>query len=164
MARRAERWPAVRLELIACIGLACGCATARPVVQTAGRSDDVHSPAGERIGYRVVRTCAVDGTANHIGIVGTGSGHVAAVANIDRLVEGWCAGISSCWARGYGYSCTGERMAIHVYISDWRDVDRAIDRIGAELHDGQLGDEVLIIVEPKQEAVRHSALVARVPF
>ena len=148
----------MRLELIACIALACGCATTHPLVQTAGKPDDVRSSAGERDGYRIVRTCAVDGTANHVGVVGTGSGHAAGVANADRIVEGWCAGLSSCWGHGYGYSCTGERPATHIYISDWRDVDRAIDLVGETLHDERLGDEVLIIVEPKLEVVRQSTV------
>jgi hypothetical protein len=151
------------LSLFISTAVACG-GTATPSVspKLAGQLADVHSQAGERAGYRVIRACTVDpGVASHIGIVGTGSrrlfGGSDAVASLDQLATGWCAGLSSCWGRGYGYSCTGKQMATHIYVADWRDVDRAIDRIGATLRDEGLGEEVLISVEPEQHIVRQSA-------
>jgi hypothetical protein len=108
-----------------------------------------------------VRACAVQKTANQagqIGIVGIGS-RMASYDQENALAERFCAGLSSCFARGYGYSCTGERMAVHIYIADWRDVDLAIDRIGSTLRDDQLGEEVLIGVEPVAHFVRQSATI-----
>ncbi|HEY1811047.1 MAG TPA: hypothetical protein VGG74_01745 [Kofleriaceae bacterium] len=152
----------LELSLVVSAAVACGGAAPSPAPKLAGQLGDVHSQAGERAGYRVIRACTVDpGVANHIGIVGTGSrrlfGGSDVMASLDELAAGWCSGLASCWGRGYGYSCTGKQMATHIYVADWRDVDRAIDRIGATLRDEGLGEEVLISVEPEQHIVPQSA-------
>ena len=137
------------------------CRPGQPVESGAGRRvqgspADVRTAAGVYDGYRVVRRCPLSPNDPRVGVVGTGT----------RCLEGLCDGYVeriqaaarfSAQIRaelphrlsldGFGARCTpGERMAIQLYVYDWRSVDEVIRHVGEHLRGDGLGEEVVVQV------------------
>jgi hypothetical protein len=122
---------------------------------TVGSPDDVTTPPGDFVGYRVVMPCG--NSWSDVGVIGTGT---VAVTNVDaissagqdlrtRLVD-----LASIWGwAGYGLGCQGG-VGTEIDLSDWRDVDTVIERTGAWLveHDYALMVSVSVSGIPRPDA------------
>jgi hypothetical protein len=113
-----------------------------------GSERDVRTLPGDYAGYRVVRPCPE--AYRDIGVLGLGAvvpddnDEIAALGSELWLDLG---DVQSVWGGGgVGLGCEPGVGTI-VYLDDWRDVDRVIDRAGAFLVERDLAMEVGISVE-----------------
>lgn len=130
------------MRLVALALLLPACVIDRPegpgVVGTPG---DVTTAAGDYAGYRVVRTCGDAWT--DVGVIGTGSVALTQTADISAAGEqlhDQISDIVSVWGwGGYGLVCE-PGIGTQIDLSDWRDVDTVIARVGDYLreHDYKL--------------------------
>ncbi|MFO0675928.1 MAG: hypothetical protein U0169_05305 [Polyangiaceae bacterium] len=141
---------------MATLGLLALSACARhPVSPNSGAADvatgreHVRAREGDRDGYSVRRPCEVSTLA----VVGKGRGSPSTLddaAARDRLrarVLDVLASLRSVHGTGFGAPCRGrDVIAVHVYLSDPREVDVAVELLGTWLKREDSGDEVDVTV------------------
>lgn len=124
-----------------------GCAAPRPAASAIkGSLADVTARRGERDGFVIEDGCrdpdcwAVRGRGSR-SILGDGR----------EAIERWRADVLRAVGRpsvnlsAYGAACRG--VGLFVYVDDYRDVDGALERVGALLRQKRRGDEVMICVQ-----------------
>jgi hypothetical protein len=47
---------------------------------------------------------------------------------------------------GFGVPCRGQRIAFRIYLSDWRELDRAVENLGSWLANEDLRGEIVLMV------------------
>jgi hypothetical protein len=112
-----------------------------------GSSDDVTTPAGDYAGYRVVMPCS---TWTDVGVIGTGSIELAQTADVaaaGQAIHDRLADLASVWGwGGYALACEAG-IGTEIDLSDWRDVDTVIVRVGAYLREHDYKLQVGIAVD-----------------
>src|SRR5688500_10674114 len=112
------------MRLIAIALLVAGCAVEHHGDGVVGTSDDLTTPPGNYIGYRVVTAC--ESTASDVGVIGTGSVVVAQTTDIaaaGQQLHAELADLASVWGwGGYGLACE-PGVGTQLHLSNWRDVD-----------------------------------------
>jgi hypothetical protein len=112
-----------------------------------GSRDDMATRAGDYGGYRVATSC--EGTWSDVGVIGTGSVALTQTADISaagKQLETQLADLTSVWGwGGYGLACE-PGVGTQVHLSNWRDVDTVIGRVGAWLHTNDYSLQVAISV------------------
>jgi hypothetical protein len=125
---------AVALLLCACLA---ACIEQHEGPGVVGSSDDVTTPPGEYVGYRVVRPCATS-TWTDVGVIGTGTIELTQtdeIAAAGQELRAQIADLPSVWGwGGYGLVCEAG-LGTSISLSDWRDVDTVIARVGDYLRE-----------------------------
>jgi hypothetical protein len=136
-----------------CVLLLAGCSDDDVTVK--GSPSDVKTVPGTYDGYVIIDQCQLPSIA--YGALGVGSSWYAGVApgdagRSDALVElardvvkPALTNVASVDGVGIGTSCTLDAGVI-VIMSDWRDADRVLTRAGQALAEGDLREEVAILV------------------
>jgi hypothetical protein len=147
------------MKIVALAALLTGCvASSHESPQPGPREDvlgspaDVHTAAGDYVGYRVARPCLPD-TASFIDLGVSGTGSVvptqdmitAAGTEILQLV----GDLRLAGGGGYGFACEAG-FGTTLMLGDWRDVDTAIARVGTWIAERDLALQVAISVEVAQ--------------
>lgn len=114
-----------------------------------GSATDVTTPPGDYVGYRVVRPCA--STWTDVAVIGTGGVAVTETAAISaagqELHDVVATDLASVWGwGGYGLVCD-DGIGTQISLSDWRDVDTLIARVGDYLREHDYALQVGISVE-----------------
>jgi hypothetical protein len=112
-----------------------------------GSPEDVHTAAGDYVGYRVVRPCSVAGF--DLGVRGTGSvvlTQLPAIEAAGRELVKLVGDLRLPGGGGYGYTCE-PGFGTELMLGDWRDVDTAIARVGPWLAERDLALQVSILVD-----------------
>lgn len=126
--------------------LLAGCVASSHEAHVLGSPEDVHTAAGDYVGYRVVRPCAL--ASVDLGVRGTGSVVpnqamiTAAGAELLQLV----GDLRLSGGGGYGLACEAG-VGTQLVLGDWRDVDTAISRVGPWLAERDLALQVAISVD-----------------
>ena len=114
-----------------------------------GSSEDVATPPGDYVGYRVVRPC-VGTTWSDVGVIGTGSIELTQTADISAAgqeLHDRVADVASVWGwGGYGLACE-PGVGTQVALSNWRDVDTVIARAGEFLRERDYKLQIAIAVD-----------------
>jgi hypothetical protein len=144
------------MKVVAVAALLTGCVASSheapvpgPREGVLGSPEDVHTAAGNYVGYRVVRPCAPENAAfADLGVSGTGSvvptQAMITAAGIEILHLIGDLRLSG--GGGYGFACkTG--FGTSLMLGDWRDVDTAIARVGPWIAERDLALQVAISVE-----------------
>jgi hypothetical protein len=135
------------MRLIAIGLLVGGCAVEHHGSGVVGSSDDMSTPAGDYTGYRVVTQC--EGTWTDVGVIGNGSVVLAQTAEISAAgqdLHTQLVDLASVWGwGGYGLACE-PGIGTQVYLSNWRDVDTVITRVGTWLRAHDYALQVAISV------------------
>jgi hypothetical protein len=144
------------MKVVALAALLTGCVASSPEAPVPGpregvlgSPEDVHTAAGNYVGYRVVRPCA-PGSATFVDLGVTGTGSVvptqgmiiAAGTEILQLIQD----LRLPGGGGYGFGCEAGSGTTLV-VGDWRDVDAAIARVGPWIAERDLALQVAISVE-----------------
>ncbi|HEX7941292.1 MAG TPA: hypothetical protein VF488_05780 [Gemmatimonadaceae bacterium] len=110
-----------------------------------GSPEDVHTAAGDYVGYRVVRPCSVAGA--DLGVRGTGSvvPTQAMILAAGRELLQLVGDLRLPGGGGYGFACE-PGFGTELMLGDWRDVDTAIARVGPWLAERDLALQVGILV------------------
>jgi hypothetical protein len=113
-----------------------------------GTRDDMSTSSGDYTGYRVVAECP--STYADVGVIGTGSVALTVTDDISaagQTLHNELADLASVWGwGGYGLVCE-PGIGTNVWLSDWRDVDTVILRVGAWLRANDYALQVGIGVE-----------------
>ncbi|MGE0867807.1 MAG: hypothetical protein AB7P03_04570 [Kofleriaceae bacterium] len=137
------------MRMLCCLPLLAGCLageTTSPGVL--GSPADLMTPAGIYDGYRVVHPCPASSSVQ-VGVVGLGAvvpPTLPMVSEVGR--ELWMSlrdipSISG--GGGYGIGCDGG-TSTSVLMTDWRDVDQVIARVGEYLEARDLGLQVGVLL------------------
>lgn len=136
------------MRLIAIALLLSACIEEHHGPGVVGTSDDMTTPAGDYVGYRVVTACS--GTWTDVGVIGTGSVAVTdttAISAAGKDLALQLADLASIWGwGGYGLVCE-PGVGTQIHLSDWREVDTVIARTGAWLREHDFALQVGISVE-----------------
>ena len=120
-----------------------------------GSPSDVKTPPGVYDGYEIVDECRL---SYPYGVRGTGSRWYDDVApedpgRADALVDlgnsvlmPALADVESIGGAGFGTSCSVDESGVTLMMSDWRDVDDVFAVVGQVLAEGDLREEVSILV------------------
>jgi hypothetical protein len=144
------------MKVVALAALLTGCVASSheapvpgPREGVLGSPEDVHTAAGDYVGYRVVRPCAPESAAlADLGVSGTGSVILtqamitAAGTEILKLI----GDLRLPGGGGYGFACEAG-FGTTLVLGDWRDVDTAIARVGPWIAERNLALQVAISVE-----------------
>jgi len=137
------------MRLIAIALLLSACIEEHHGPGVVGSADDVATLPGDYAGYRVVMPCG-SSTWTDIGVIGTGSIELTQTAEVsaagqeigDRLSD-----LASVWGRGaYGLVCE-PGIGTQIDLSNWRDVDTVIARVGAYMREHDYKLQVGIAVD-----------------
>jgi hypothetical protein len=152
MSGASGRGRALLLLWAAAVGCAHGQAGSHDGI--AGSREDAHVQDGTHDGWMVKVDCDL---SNSVTVIGTGthwSNDVApgspdvdrgkALEDFQRLLEGQLSGLRSVHATGPVYACSG--MAGGFTLSDWREVDRAVEIAARTLTEHDLREQVVLIV------------------
>jgi hypothetical protein len=135
------------------LGLAACSLPARPVAEPAT------TVAGDRGGYSVVHDCQ---DPSLVGVIGRGQRWFDGVDPLGQgrplalerfgleVVIPEIQALPSFTAADVGPACHG--IGVRVLVSDWREVDPAVDRLGALLHAHDLREEIAVGVAPSASA------------
>src|SRR5205823_4159047 len=120
----------IRLALVAALALAPGCAHVRPAdAGVAGTRDDVKTAPGEKSGYLVRLGCRTR-VRGDLAVVGTGARPGPFQWDYHEQLEreqlrarvlAQLGGLRSIHSSGFGGGCASDDLALHVYLSDWRE-------------------------------------------
>jgi hypothetical protein len=133
-------------------------ATVEPAVR--GTRADVHAQRGAHEGFAVEDDCR-DPTC--FGVRGTGARYFPGLRPWDRplpreIAEAWrsvvvraLAGIASVHSSAFGGACNAPGLL--VWLDDWRDVDLALERLGAMLRADDLKETIGVCVMERMRPI-----------
>lgn len=123
------------MRLVAVALLVSACTMEHHGSGVVGSAEDMTTTPGAYVGYRVVTSC--EGTWTDVGVIGTGTialTETAAITAAGQDLHAQLSDLASVWGwGGYGLACE-PGVGTSVYLSNWRDVDTVIARLGAWLH------------------------------
>jgi len=121
-----------------------------------GTPDDMTSIAGRFDGYMLITHCTTGLGGAAIAVVAGGATPFDFLAAPDSLglQEQFRARVAAelrgvdVRATGFGQACHGGEPAFHVTLHDWREVDRAVQQLGAWVGRDRLRGEIVLFVAP----------------
>jgi hypothetical protein len=132
--------------------------------QVLGVPADMRTLPGTYDGYEVFRSCE-DGAGEYlslIAVIGTGSVEFPFLAkgfdsngNLDRDLkeqfrrEAEAAAGAFIHGTGFGVPCRGAKLAFHMDLADWRQVDAVIDGLGKWLRQKRYRGEIIVNVRSR---------------
>jgi hypothetical protein len=128
-------------------------APAPPASNVHGSRSDVHAAMGAYAGFTLEDKCR---DPDCYGVHGTGTHLYPGLRPPDGMpskeaIEGWrgaalraLAGLASVHSSGFGAACNDGGLV--VWIDDWREVDRALERLGAMLAREDLSEPIGVCV------------------
>jgi hypothetical protein len=125
---------------------ACGHRVGNSPSTIRGTYLDIKTEAGDYQGYKVVRSCR----SGMIAVRSHGSHSPASLGALaSALYDAHL--VPSVAMAGDGVGCESTERAVYVFLSDFREVDTAVARIGAYLSAHDLNAEVVIAMSGRPE-------------
>jgi hypothetical protein len=135
------------MRFAAALLIVCGCIQfdARDGDGVVGSPADLQTPPGDYLGYRVVTTCT--GTWTAVGVIGTGTVEPADISAASQDLSTRLDDFASIWGWSGPSLVCEPGVGTSVRLSDWRDVDVLIVRVGEWLHERDYKFQVGVSVE-----------------